>query len=227
MKNNFDVIKYFKEIYGIINIRNVVSVIIKDGVVYFPSDPFYLTYSRLFEVDDDVNHFSKWIQDKKTSMELPNLFELKGIRKKDVIDLVSTDKEYTIKYTTKENEEEVKTFTCPELKELDKDLRSSFEQDAKKVKELEATLGERIDIPFNFFENEEIFEVYLDENNKIVKTRTPEKVLEIPTNKIVSLMKNPDEVFIRIGTRDELGRRCVAIGSKNSLVESTQLFITI
>lgn len=227
MKNNFDVIKYFKEIYGIINIKNVVSVMMKDGVVYFPSDPFYLTYSRLFEVDDDVNHFSKWIQDKKTSMELPNLFELKGIRKKDVIDLVSMDKEYTIKYTTKDNEEEEKIFTCPELKELDKDLRSGFEQDVKKIKELEATLGDRINVPFDFFENEEIFEVFLDKDKKIVKTRTPEKVLEIPTNKIVSLMKKPDEVFIRIGTRDELGRRCVAIGSKNSLVESTQLFITI
>ena len=154
-------------------------------------------------------------------------FELKGIRKKDVIDLVSTDKEYTIKYTTKDNEEEEKIFTCPELKELDKDLRSGFEQDVKKIKDLEATLGDRINVPFDFFENEEIFEVFLDKDNKIVKTRTPEKVLEIPTNKIVSLMKKPDEVFIRIGTRDELGKRCVAIGSKNSLVESTQLFITI
>jgi hypothetical protein len=140
---------------------------------------------------------------------------------------VSTDKEYTIKYTTKDNEEEEKIFTCLELKELDKDLRSGFEQDIKKIKELEATLGDRINVPFDFFENEEIFEVFLDEDNKIVKTRTPEKVLEIPTNKIVSLMKKPDEVFIRIGTRDELGKRCVAIGSKNSLVESTQLFITI
>jgi len=216
MKNIYDVVKYFKELYRIINTKE--EVFIENGNIHFPADPYFLMVASLTEVDSDELHFSKWAQTHSTTINIRDVFNLKAALKKNTKEITQDDDSYLIKYTDKETDSDV-DFLCSNKN------NKEYSETVKKVISIRKQFNKVFKVEPDFF-TDEIFEIYLD-GDKLTKEKTLDKILEIPTKKIQSLVKDAESVFIKITDKDEFGRRYVAVGSKNEFAELIQIFITI
>ena len=84
-----------------------------------------------------------------------------------------------------------------------------------------------VNIKIKYF-SDDIFTVYLDPSKKITQNRTSVKIIDIPTARIKSLIKDSKKELL-FSEIQENGQRFVAIKSSNEelQLELEQFFITI
>jgi len=213
-KEIFEVVKYFKDIYTTINLKEEIYLVGRD--FYYSSDPYFLIYGTLAE--DDSNVFVKWLNDKRTTISISEINKLRECLKKNVVSMEFDDKEFKISYKDKEN---IKQYFLCENKENKK-----LESTVQKIKNIQSALITKAELDENLF-NRDIFEVYIDDRGNLVETYTENKLIEIPVKKIVSNQKGADSKYVRFGPKDNLGKRYVELSSLSNKIELHQLYATI
>jgi hypothetical protein len=210
IKTIYNDFKYFKSIYTQINIDSEAYLIgQKDYVelVYDRASSFYILTGKLF---GDIE-LLKWLKTGKTiKVQIANLVDLGKVLKKNVISIQYDDNTFIYEYKAKDTEEIIKLeFTvCNPPSVTNIAYTNQFKLDKK------------------FFESD-ICEIF-NKDGKLTEERTSDKIIEIPTNRILSIVKDGENT-ICFTNKNELGQRYVSIISLNNQlgIELCQEFLTI
>jgi hypothetical protein len=234
-KDIFEVVKYFKSIYTFINIKDEILLIGNETNIniYYTPDKFFVIHGVLF--NNNSNEFLKWIKNKRVILNLSVISNLKECLKKNVINLIIDDQNFKLEYTNKDGLPEI--FVCSVL-DNDK-IPLDFKNSIEKINYVEKKLGEELPINSSLFENE-ITEIYLTEGSNLNSTsvESENKIFELPSKRIISLLKNADSYSIKISGND-LGydikieenspsiKQFIEISSSNDLIKLSQIFAII
>jgi hypothetical protein len=235
-KDIFEVVKYFKSIYTFINIKNEILLIGTNNniKIYYTSDKFFIIHGILF--NNSSNEFLKWIKNKNIVLNLSTISNLKECLKKNVISLNTDDQNFKLEYKNKDNVSE--TFICSVIN--DDKIPLDFKSSIAKINYVEKELGEELPINKSLFENE-ITEIYLTEGSNLNNTNTESenKIFELPSKRILSLLKSADNYSIKISGNDidpevkieensDTGiKQFIEISSSNDLIKLSQIFAII
>jgi hypothetical protein len=218
-KEIFEVVKYFKNIYTTINMKDEIYLVGQDSgaFIYYKDEPYFLLYGKL--VDDENNLFLKWIKGKKVALKLKDINNLRECLKKNVIDITSDDSEFILKYKDKEENEVL--FVCKNKS------NPIYEKIIEKIEVIESHLTKNLDIRKELLESD-VLELYLDTDNKfLTEEKSSNKLIEIPSKRIMSDQKNANRHIIRFSEKDESGRRYVEVSSFSDLINLSQIYATI
>ena len=204
--------KYFKSIYTQINMGNIIYLTGKNDyveLVYQRDSTFYILTGKLF---GNIELFN-WLKRTKNTIktEIDKIVELgKEVLKKNVISIEYDDNTFIYNYSLKDGTTVRREFSScqpPEMKTII--YQKYFSLDSS-------------------FISEDICEIFIDKNSNITNERTSDKLIEIPTNRILSLVKDgTNSVFFT--EKNQAGQRYVSIKSRNENlgVELCQEFLTI
>jgi hypothetical protein len=214
-KEMFEVVKYFKDIYTTINMGE--EVYLFNGNIFYKNDPYFLLYGEL--ESNDANEFTKWANGKAFTLKLSELNSLRECLKKNVISMNFNSDKFELKYKDKSDTEII--FSC------ENKSNANYDEIVKKIKITESTMSKELPLKEDIF-NSEILEIYLDDTtNKITTERNKDKLLEVPTKRILSNQKNSLSRSIRFSDKDDSGKRFVRISSKSEKITLHQLYATI
>jgi mevalonate kinase len=213
-KEIFEVVKYFKDIYT--NMNQSEEVFFKGKRFFYKNNPHFLLHGEL--LGDDNNVFVNWIsKTKSVKVRIKDMDELRNCLKKNIVSLDISEKEFKLTY--KDREEVQKVFLCSEEDE------SIMDQTIDKIETISKELKGKEKLDSSKIDSLEILELYSD-GQKLLESRTDDKIIEIPVKRIVSLMKE-SEYSIRFSNKNEQGRRYVEISSQNQDLSMSQIFATI
>lgn len=214
-KNSFNEFKFFKKIYTKIKSAERVLFTSRDNTLFllFPKNSFYLLYGEvLFE-----SKFVEWFKNKNINftVNLDDIALLKSCLKKNVISVSYNDDEFIFEFTDSEGNNKKIAFRNQE--NIPKDF------DVELISEIEKKLVYKFEIDETYF-SDELFKVFLEEEN-LSLNRTENKVLEIPTARILSYQKtNNNELQFSERNNDT---RYVALSSSGDELKLKQIFLTI
>lgn len=215
-KEIFEVIKYFKEIYTTINFTDTIYFV--DMNFYYIGDLHYILHGELFK--ENENAFTNWVKEGgKFFLRMDHVSRVKECLKKNILSLDITKDTFSLKYKNKDGNEE--EFLCKKIDGGD----SFFEKIIEKTTKIRSLLIYKGDLPFNYFDDKEILELYL-KDNKIVEERTTDKLIEIPVKRIISILKS-NVHSIRFSDCLDSGKRYTEITGNNKYVRLRQIFATI
>jgi hypothetical protein len=217
-KEIYEVVKYFKSIYTTINMSDEIYLVGSDSgaFIYYKNEPYFLLYGKLVDKD---NSFMQWLKGKKTTVTLQDLNSLRECLKKNVVDINTTDFELILKYKNKEETE--MSFRC------ENKANPVYENTIEKIRVISKSLTGKLDISQDLLDND-VLELYLNNgNDQLTESRNDNKLIEIPSKRILSNQKNATEHSVRFSEKDESGRRYVQISSSSELIELYQIYATI
>lgn len=211
--------KYFKSIYTQINIANEVYLSGEDDLVrlYFSKDSdFYLISGKITAETEFCRWLKKYGKTIKASLE--DLILIGKTLKKNAASIEYTENYFKFSIINSDSCETTDILFKEE--ELPKELKSQIKNFSKKLS-VEEELTESYFL-------DDICTVYLDTSKKITQNRTSVKIIDIPTARIKSLIKDSKKELL-FSEIQENGQRFVAIKSSNEelQLELEQFFITI
>jgi len=212
-KEIFEVVKYFQEIYTSIN--NEDEILFSSLSFFYKASPHYILHGSLVEKENNV--FISWAKDKTFLLKLSDISDLRNCLKKNVVSLDFDDESFKLIY--KDKEEKEKVFLCSKT-----DVHS-YAETVSKIQRINKEISFEMELTESFVKDMEILEVYLKDSS-ITQERNSDKVIEIPTKRIISLLKG-SAYFIRFSSKNDEGRRYVDISSKGEYVNMDQIFATI
>lgn len=216
-KTVYSEFKEFKNIYTSIN-NGATLRIFADGDkirLLFDKSEFSILSGRW----DHTGEFGKWIIRNKiyTEVSLENFKELARTLKKNVGEIEYDETTFTFNFIDKDGSSKDVRFEnkTPDLEFINK------------YRLLSALCSVREDLDDKLFEDS-LFRVYLTDTGDIVEEKNGSKLLEIPANRILSLIKNGKK-YIQYSIKNEKGFRYVSVGSSSSELGLTleQFFQTI
>lgn len=221
MKNNFAVIKYFKELYK--TFKTSEEICITNGKMIFPKNQFYLMVGEIKVVDDDDDHFSKWVQEKTVLLNSDEVFRVKGTVGKNVNSIEHTDEEYVIDYKFREKDktETDSVFKCKS------GCEDAFSDISNKIEKIESKFTKEFTISDLDIFDVEILSLYLDEKDNLVTERSNKRLIDIPIKRLFSVLQDMTSAFVKISEIDDMNRRYIAVGSENEFAKITQIFLTV
>lgn len=214
-KEIFEVVKYFKSIYTIIN-NKTESLRFVGRKFFYETNTHFLMYGELAAQND--NPFLTWADGKTFEVKIKDIDSLRSSLKKNMVSLDSSG-DFSLKY--KDRDENEVEFLCSES-----DIRESEKSLMEKVEAIEGMLKKSGTLAYSDFFNKEIVELYLQENGEISESRTSDKIVEIPFKRIQSVIKDSD-ISVDFSDKDEEGKRFVRISCSNDLLSLSQIFATI
>jgi hypothetical protein len=218
-KDIFEVVKYFKSIYPIINIKDKVFITNdKSGYAefYYTVDQFYMMHGRLYK-NKDSNIFLDWIGNKDFIIDLKSMSKIKESLKKNIISADIDESTFRINYTDKDGS--AQSFVCSTTDSIDSEFKSVVE----KINLLNKELGSDIELDKSVF-SDEITEIYMAEGST---SSSQEKVFELPSKRILSLIKNANKHIMRISGELPNGKKLIEISSENDFVRLSEIFAII
>jgi len=230
-KDIFEVVKYFKFVYTLINNNNVEKIYFKGNKFYYKKDTFFILYGELENNAD--NAFLEWIINKEVTLELDyiNIFK-NDVIKKNIQTLESTDDYFKITYEDRDGEN--KEFLCSNKVDI------SYANIVQAVDIIKPKLGHDYDLDFTKFEDTLL--LYIDENQEISMEFMTETLIDFPIKRILSTQSlskalkkflkfdeatDKIEYVLQYSDRDEYGKRFIEISSKSKLMQINQIFATI
>ena len=230
-KEFFEVVKYFKNIYTLINNRIVEKIYFVGNKFYYKKDQFFILYGEL--INNEKNEFLKWIKDKKVTLSLDYINDFKNDAiKKNIIDLTVNDSEFKLEYTDRDGNN--KFFLCSN------EENKSYSEIIDTISLIELKLTNSYTLNLADFEDNLI--LYVDDNNKASQEKFDEKIIEFPIKRILShqslsktmkkdlgVDENIEGIIYTLdfSNRDENNKRYVKINSESGYVKISQIFATI
>lgn len=212
--------KYFKNIYTTINIADSVTFFPYDHKIYmiFSKDsPYYILTGSLKQ----NSIFTKWIRTvNSVTMNLSQINILAKTLKKNAVE-ISFENENFFKFTYLEKDSGNQT-------EIILNNDTTFNKEDVINNYINLNFTEEHELSDSFINNE-ICIIYKNSEGKITSDRTKDKVIEIPSARIRSLIKNGKNK-VHICERNILkGSRLIVIESNNDDLNLTlrQVFNTI
>jgi hypothetical protein len=213
----FEVVKYFKSIYTKVNLQDEIYLVgksEKEANLFYKGEMYYLLYGKIKSEEDNV--FLTWLKNKSVKIKISDMDSLRNCLKKNVLDLSTTDSDFSLKYTLKDGTET--TFKC--INEEDE----SFEAVKDKITKIEGILTNKHDLDVSYFDRD-VLEIY-SKKDGFTTDRNGDKLIEFPIKRILSYQKESSHV-LSFSDKDENKKRYVMISSDNSVLSLSQIFATI
>jgi len=206
-KEIFEIVKYFKKIYTEISIKDINEIYFISNKFFYKKNPHYILYGEL--LPEEGNKFLEWINGKTFLIKLNELFSIKDSLKKNMVNSVITENEFSITYTNKENIEKIFLLKNDIVIEDINSLKTRIDLIDKSIKY-----------------HSDLLQIYLNKDNIISKERTDIKILEIPFKRVLSFVKGSKN---KIEFTDELkeGKRYIKLIGENEIMKMIQIFATI
>lgn len=219
MTNNaYDEFKYFKDIYTTLNKLPEMELISRNGVVSFrlhggDDSDFYILRGELY---GDTT-FLKWLRsgDGVLYLSTDTLSTLGKTLKKNAISVQPSENKFTFEYATKDQGDTGKNTETT--------LTKFIYKDDLEIGKIAESLVYTAELPVSAF-GRETTEIYLD--GASISTASGEKLLEIPTKKILSIVKDASKCTFAYSDATQFGRY-VSIKSSNKSMMLEQIFKTI
>ena len=213
--------KMLKNIYTALNKSSKIVFIGRDNdvrIIFSREDNFFLLFGEItFETE-----FTKWLKDghKAVVMEIEKLKSITDALKKNIISLETSDVSFTFSYISKDDGETKNQVFYNSA------TSDTIKNESLKIDGILSQLKTKKDIPEAFI-SDDIFRVYL-KDNELTDERVSDKLLEIPTKRILTFTKNSRN-SIGFSEKMEKGERYVGIFSANEELNLnlSQLFLTI
>jgi len=229
-KEIFDVVKYFKFVYTLINNNSVDKIYFKGNRFYYTKDQFFILYG---ELEDNVeNAFLDWIKDKEITIELDYINDFKNDAvKKNLQSLEISDEAFKITYDDRAGD--TKEFLCSNQ------INADYSKIIKTVDNIKSKIVGSYDLDFTKFE--ETLLLYIDDNGLSMEIKD-ETLIDFPIKRILSTQSlskalkkylkldetlDGVEYVLHYSDRDEYGKRFIEISSKSILMQINQIFATI
>jgi hypothetical protein len=213
----FEVVKYFKSIYTKVNLQDEIYLVgrsEKEADLFYKGEMYFLLYGMIKSEEDNV--FLAWLKDKRVKIKISDMDSLRNCLKKNVVDLTTTDSEFSLKYTLKDGTETI--FKC--IDERDE----SFESVREKITKIEKILVNKYDLDTSYFDRD-VLEIY-SKKGGFTTDRNGDKLIEFPIKRILSYQKESSHI-LKFSDKDENKKRYVMISSDNTLLSLSQIFATI
>jgi hypothetical protein len=230
-KEMFEVVKYFKNIYTLINNRIVEKIYFVGNKFYYKKDQFFILYGEL--VNNENNEFLKWIKGKKVTLELDYINDFKNNAiKKNLKDLIVSSDEFRFEYTDRDGKSQV--FLCSNID------NEKYHDIIDTISSIESKLVNSYNLNFNNFEDNLV--LFTGNDGEATIEKGEEKIIEFPIKRILSyqsLSKTSKEALgidkndegisytLNFSDRDENNKRYVKISSESGYVKISQIFATI
>ena len=212
-KSVYNDFKYFKAIYTSLNKADTIKIFSDGTSVKFQLlDYKDSEFSKLFgEFPVLSTNFMQWCLSSKKSLKFPVAYFVKIAKtlKANVVSLSFDDNSFTFNFTEESNPSSI-TFSA-----------LSYDDPSQKFFDM---FTHTYSLP-NDFTSDDLCRIYLS-NNIITKKSSKDKLLEIPTKKILSLVKDGINSVYMSDEKDG-GSRYVGIYSENKNLKMTQVFLTV
>lgn len=210
----YNICKFFKSIYTQLNFAPIIYF--KDNKMIFETNsPFYINSGELLIQND----FTNWLNNKILSISTADITELGKVLKKNTLETSLNENEMSVKFLTKDGIEKIITFS-----NLEDNNKTIVLNKFEKLDNYRNHLTVEKTLPSEYF-NDDILELFLNENNEISLERTSKKLVEVPTDKIEQTKGG--DYKIKFSEQTTNGQRYIEITSKNDDLELSQLFATI
>ena len=212
-KSVYNDFKYFKSIYTSLNKTDTIKIFSDGTSVKFQLlDYKDSEFSKLFgEFPVLSTNFMQWCLSSKKSLKFPVAYFVKIAKtlKANVVSLSFDDNSFTFNFTEDSNPSSITFSALP------------YDDPSQKFFDMFTHI---YSLP-NDFTSDDLCRIYLSDN-VITKKSSKDKLLEIPTKKILSLVKDGINSVYMSDEKDG-GSRYVGIYSENKNLKMTQVFLTV
>ena len=212
-KSVYNDFKYFKAIYTSLNKADTIKIFADGTSVKFQLlDYKDSEFSKLFgEFPVLSTNFMQWCLSSKKSLKFPVAYFVKIAKtlKANVISLSFDDNSFTFNFLEDSNPSSITFSALP------------YDDPSQKFFDM---FTHTYSLP-NDFTSDDLCRIYLSDN-VITKKSSKDKLLEIPTKKILSLVKDGVNSVYMSDEKDG-GSRYVGIYSENKNLKMTQVFLTV
>ena len=212
-KSVYNDFKYFKAIYTSLNKADTIKIFADGTSVKFQLlDYKDSEFSKLFgEFPVLSTNFMQWCLSSKKSLKFPVAYFVKIAKtlKANVISLSFDDNSFTFNFLDDSNPSSITFSALP------------YDDPSQKFFDM---FTHTYSLP-NDFTSDDLCRIYLSDN-VITKKSSKDKLLEIPTKKILSLVKDGVNSVYMSDEKDG-GSRYVGIYSENKNLKMTQVFLTV
>ena len=212
-KSVYNDFKYFKAIYTSLNKADTIKIFADGTSVKFQLlDYKDSEFSKLFgEFPVLSTNFMQWCLSSKKSLKFPVAYFVKIAKtlKANVVSLSFDDNSFTFNFTEDSNPSSITFSALP------------YDDPSQKFFDM---FTHTYSLP-NDFTSDDLCRIYLSDNI-ITKKSSKDKLLEIPTKKILSLVKDGINSVYMSDEKDG-GSRYVGIYSENKNLKMTQVFLTV
>ena len=212
-KSVYNDFKYFKSIYTSLNKADTIKIFSDGTSVKFQLlDYRDSEFSKLFgEFPVLSTNFMQWCLSSKKSLKFPVAYFVKIAKtlKANVVSLSFDDNSFTFNFLEASNPSSI-TFAALPYEDPSQKFLDMFTQTYFLT---------------NDFISDDLCRIYIS-NDKITKRYFDNKLLEIPTKKILSLVKDGVN-SLYVSDEKDGGSRYVGIHSENKNLKMTQVFLTV
>ena len=212
-KSVYNDFKYFKAIYTSLNKADTIKIFADGTSVKFQLlDYKDSEFSKLFgEFPVLSTNFMHWCLSSKKSLKFPVAYFVKLAKtlKTNIVSLSFDDNSFTFNFLEDSNPSSITFSVLP------------YDDPSQKFFDM---FTYTYSLP-NDFTSDDLCRIYLS-NNIITKKSSKDKLLEIPTKKILSLVKDGINSIYMSDEKDG-GSRYVGIYSENKNLKMTQVFLTV
>ena len=212
-KSVYNDFKYFKAIYTSLNKADTIKIFADGTSVKFQLlDYKDSEFSKLFgEFPVLSTNFMQWCLSSKKSLKFPVAYFVKIAKtlKANVVSLSFDDNSFTFNFMEDSNPSSI-TFSALPYNDPSQKFFDMFTY--------------AYSLP-NDFTSDDLCRIYLSDNI-ITKKSSKDKLLEIPTKKILSLVKDGVNSVYMSDEKDG-GSRYVGINSENKNLKMMQVFLTV
>ena len=212
-KSVYNDFKYFKAIYTSLNKADTIKIFADGTSVKFQLlDYKDSEFSKLFgEFPVLSTNFMQWCLSSKKSLKFPVAYFVKLAKtlKTNIVSLSFDDNSFTFNFLEDSNPSSITFSVLP------------YDDPSQKFFDM---FTYTYSLP-NDFTSDDLCRIYLS-NNIITKKSSKDKLLEIPTKKILSLVKDGINSIYMSDEKDG-GSRYVGIYSENKNLKMTQVFLTV
>lgn len=212
-KSVYNDFKYFKSIYTSLNKADTVRIFSDGTSVKFQLlDYKDSEFSKLFgEFPVLSTNFMQWCLSSKKSLKFPVAYFVKIAKtlKANVVSLSFDDNSFTFNFMEDSNPSSITFSVLP------------YDDPSQKFFDM---FTHTYSLPTDFT-SDDLCRIYLL-NDNITKKTSDNKLLEIPTKKILSLVKDGIN-FVYTSDEKDGGSRYVGIASENKNLKMTQVFLTV
>ena len=212
-KSVYNDFKYFKAIYTSLNKADTIKIFADGTSVKFQLlDYKDSEFSKLFgEFPVLSTNFMQWCLSSKKSLKFPVAYFVKLAKtlKTNIVSLSFDDNSFTFNFAEDSNPSSITFSALP------------YDDPSQKFFDM---FTYTYSLP-NDFTSDDLCRIYLS-NNIITKKSSKDKLLEIPTKKILSLVKDGINSVYMSDEKDG-GSRYVGINSENKNLKMMQVFLTV
>lgn len=212
-KSVYNDFKYFKAIYTSLNKADTIKIFANGTSVKFQLlDYKDSEFSKLFgEFPVLSTNFMQWCLSSKKSLKFPVAYFVKIAKtlKANVVSLSFDDNSFTFNFLEDSNPSSITFSALP------------YDDPSQKLFDM---FTHTYSLP-NDFTSDDLCRIYLSDN-VITKKSSKDKLLEIPTKKILSLVKDGVN-SVYVSDEKDGGSRYVGIYSENKNLKMTQVFLTV